>query len=141
MAFKTRWVAGSRFVWLVLLSASLAHAGATPDADGDLVPDGFDNCTAIANGPAQACSQQDTDQDGYGNSCDPDYDQTGFVNIPDFSIFLGAFTGNAPSLLTDHNCDGLTTVADFATYLSFLQSGSGPGPSGLPCAGTVPCVP
>ena len=30
-----------------------ANAGAVVDTDTDLVPDAFDNCTALANGPAR----------------------------------------------------------------------------------------
>lgn len=126
----------------ILLWTTLAHAGSVSDVDADLVPDAFDSCSTIANGPNDACdSSQDSDQDGFGNPCDPDYDQSGFVNLADFSAFLAAFSGLMTNPAIDHNCDGLTTIADFGTYLSYLQSGSPPGPSGLPCAGTVPCVP
>jgi hypothetical protein len=120
-----------------------ANAGAVVDGDSDLVPDAFDNCSALANGPAQGSNQVDADLDGYGNACDADYTQDLLVNIPDFSIFLTAFTGGSPTTVTDHNGDGSTTVADFSTFLNRFQA-SPPqvGPSGLSCAGvTTPCVP
>ena len=124
--------------------AMSANAGAVVDGDSDLVPDQFDNCSTVANGPNQGSNQVDSDQDGYGNACDADYDQDGaeLVNVPDFSVFLAAFTGG-PTTVTDHNGDGFTTVADFSTFLAAFQSGVPQvGPSGLACAGvSTPCLP
>lgn len=128
-----------------------ANAGAVTDMDTDLVPDAFDNCTELANGPGEGSNQVDSDQDGYGNACDADYrfedvDPGGvpddfLVTTGDFPIFLGAFTGSAPNAATDHNGDGLTTTADFSTFLAQFQGTSELGP-GLACAGTVvPCLP
>ena len=47
---------------LLLSLSSFALAG----ADGDGVPDDSDNCPSISN-----ADQLDTDDDGYGDSCDP----------------------------------------------------------------------
>ena len=124
-----------------------ANAGSVVDLDGDLVPDVYDNCSDAAtgaNGPNETSNQVDSDQDGYGNHCDADYDNDGalLVNIPDFTIFLAAFTGTTPNAATDHNGDGFTTVADFGTFLGAFQAvGTQVGPSGLACAGTIPCLP
>jgi len=122
-----------------------ANAGAVTDGDSDLVPDAFDNCSALANGPAEGSNQVDADVDGYGNACDADYDQdaTQAVNTLDFSIFLSAFTGGSPTTVTDHDGDGSTTTIDFSTFLAAFQSAAPQvGPSGLACAGvTTPCVP
>ena len=119
-----------------------ANAGAVADSDSDTVPDQFDNCSDDANGPGDPSNQVDSDIDGYGNACDADYDNDGgeLVNIPDFSIFLAAFTGGATTV-TDHNGDALTTVADFSTFLAQFQGVDAVGPSGLACAGTAPCLP
>ena len=124
-----------------------ANAGSVADGDGDLVPDVFDNCSdpaTGANGPNDDSNQVDSDQDGYGNHCDADYDNDGalLVNLPDFSIFLAAFTNTTPNAGTDHNGDGITSVADFGTFLAAFQTvGTQVGPSGLSCAGTIPCLP
>lgn len=123
-----------------------ANAGSVVDTDSDLVPDVFDNCTALANGPAQGSNQTDSDQDGYGNACDADYrfetpTDDFLVTTGDFPVFLDAFTGTVPNAATDHTGDGFTTTADFGTFLGQFQGTQPLGP-GLACAGTVvPCLP
>jgi hypothetical protein len=114
------------------------------DADGDGVANAEDNCVTRPNGPAipdqGGNSQLDTDQDGYGNVCDRDLNQDGLVAGPDFTIFLGCFNQTA----TTHLChaadmDGNDFVGgpDFTLFLQAFNAP--PGPSGLACAGTVPC--
>lgn len=118
--------------------AMSASAGSVTDGDSDLVPDQFDNCLVIANGPNEAPkNQRDTDADGYGNACDPDYDQNNAVTITDFSTFLADFGG--PGDLTDHDGNGAVTVTDFSVFLTYF--GGPQGQSGLACAGTQPCTP
>ena len=75
----------------VLGAASIATAGSVTDTDLDLVPDAYDGCTTIADGPADPCNQVDTNLDGYGNACDPDYDNNGATTTTDFNEFLGSF--------------------------------------------------
>ncbi|MAG29515.1 MAG: hypothetical protein CL908_01320 [Deltaproteobacteria bacterium] len=117
--------------------ATSAFAGSTTDTDGDLVPDGFDNCDTDDNGPNELANQADTDSDGYGNACDADYDNDLAVTAADFGTFLATFGGVGTE--TDHDGDGAVTAADFGVFLS--QFGGPPGTSGLSCAGTVPCTP
>jgi len=121
--------------------AMSATAGSVVDSDlpsGDLVPDQFDNCRLVQNGPNQGSNQVDTDVDGYGNACDADYDNDFAVTTADFSVFLTAFGGAGTE--TDHDGDGATTTADFAVFLS--QFGLPfTADSGLACAGTTPCTP
>jgi hypothetical protein len=117
--------------------AMSATAGSVTDTDSDLVPDGFDNCDVKPNGPNQGSNQVDSDQDGYGNACDADYDNDLAVTSADFGIFLASFGG--PGTITDCDGDGQTTSADFACFLT--QFGGVPGSSGLACAGTIPCTP
>jgi hypothetical protein len=123
--------------------AMSASAGAVTDEDNDLVPDQFDNCTGLANGPNEAPeNQRDTDVDGYGNACDPDYDNDGTVTAADFAVFLGDFGGAGD--LTDHDGDGATTSADFGVFLGKFAldpPDNGPGPSGIACAGEANCTP
>jgi len=73
-------VLGSAVLLAFGLSFS-AFAGSTTDGDSDGVPDGYDNCSATANGPSAgtgACnSQEDYDADGYGQPCDGDVDNSG----------------------------------------------------------------
>ena len=73
------------------------------DTDGDGLLNPFDNCAMTINP-----TQLDADQDGYGNICDADLNNSGTVTTADFAILRPRL--NAP-----------------------------PGPSGLACAGTVPC--
>lgn len=116
-----------------------ANAGSVADADADLVPDAFDNCSALANGPGEAPNNQvDSDVDGYGNLCDADYDDSGAVGLADFNLFLADF-GNPATSEFDHDADGQTGLSDFNIFLSLF--GGPPGPSGLACAGTIPCTP
>jgi hypothetical protein len=71
--------------WIVVSSFAVpiaAYAGAVLDADGDLVPDQFDNCRLVANGLNQLTNQVDADLDGSET-----------VTTADFSIFLGKFSG------------------------------------------------
>jgi hypothetical protein len=122
--------------------AFTANAGSVVDSDSDLVPDAYDNCTNIANGPNDSDNQSDTNVDGYGNACDPDYDNNGATTTTDFTVFLDAFTGASPNADTDHDGNGATTTTDFTTFLNFFQNGNaGAGPSGLACAGSIPCIP
>lgn len=119
-----------------------ANAGAVVDGDSDLVPDAFDNCTTLANGPAGPSNQVDSDTDGYGNACDSDYNNDGATTTLDFPTFLDAFTGATGTTVTDHNGDGATSTLDFSRFLSDFQGVTALGP-GLPCANIVAtvCVP
>src|SRR5206468_154661 len=107
-----------------------------PDADSDGVVDDEDDCSTVPD-----FSQLDSDRDGYGNACDGDYDDNGVVGISDFIALGQAFGKNTTSPgwnpEIDANGDGVIGVADFiAIGHSF---GKPPGPSGLACAGSVPC--
>jgi hypothetical protein len=107
-----------------------------PDQDGDGVGDDADNCLVEANP-----SQLDTNLDGFGNACDADYTDDALVGAPDFLIFGPAFgsqTGE-PAYDEDVDADG-DGVIGLAEFLLIGQSfGGPPGPSGLSCAGTIPC--
>jgi hypothetical protein len=106
------------------------------DGDSDTVCDLLDNCSAAAGVPS--C---DTDQDGYGNPCDGDFDNDLVVAVPDFtSYFIPAFVSGAGSGAgEDMDCDTVVAVPDFTGYFIPQFVGGAPGPSGLACAGTVTC--
>jgi hypothetical protein len=128
-------------VLVVLFSLGEGVAFGQNDVDADLVPDSFDNCLEVPNGPGEAPNNQvDADGDGYGNACDPDFDQSGFVGLTDFNAFWACFGsvgscssggGFFPAL--DLDSDGVITNLDYARLLTQL---GGPfiGVSGLSCA-------
>jgi hypothetical protein len=116
----------------------LGDAGGGGDADGDGYVVSEDNCTLIPN-PTQC----DTDIDGFGNHCDGDFDNNGAVGAVDYSTkFVPDFKKgfDAPPLDgTDMDCNGAVNAIDFNTrFVPQFKAGK-PGPSGLSCAGTVPC--
>lgn len=128
-------------VGLLTLGYTLsASAGAISDTDGDLVPDQFDNCRLVANGPNQTSNQVDTNLDGFGNACDADLDDNNSCGGTDFSLFVGFFgKSTAAAKAADFDGDNLVGGSDFAIFVQ--RFGTPPGPSGLACAGTIPCTP
>ncbi len=108
----------------------------TGDDDGDEVCNADDNCLILPNP-----DQTDSNSDGYGNLCDPDLDNDGAIGILDFNLFRLAFGtacgvgGYDPDVDFDGDC--AIGLLDFNTFRSFF--GGTPGPSGLSCAGTIPC--
>ncbi|NRA06693.1 MAG: hypothetical protein HRU02_00905, partial [Myxococcales bacterium] len=121
------------------------QAGPIMDADGDGWTDASDNCVLIPNAGTLGC---DSDKDGYGNACDGDFNNDGTSDGVDFSpLFLADFASGAQSNNaagdpqgTDMNCDGLVDGVDFVDPFFLTQFGLGtPGPSGIGCAGSVPC--
>jgi hypothetical protein len=121
----------------LLLAAGLSltvTAGPTSDVDSDGVVDALDNCVVDPN-----ATQGDSDLDGYGNPCDSDYDNNLLVAGGDFLTFQTDFNTSAPTYneQVDQDCNGLVAGGDFLTFqANFNQP---PGPSGLSCAGTIPC--
>jgi hypothetical protein len=104
------------------------------DADADGWLDDEDNCSIDANP-----DQRDTDSDGYGNLCDGDFDNNGAHDGGDFAIFGQSYGNTVPpgNPDTDMNGDGAVDGTDFMFFSSIFSSF--PGPSGLACAGMVPC--
>ena len=109
------------------------------DTDADGVPDNCDNCVEVPNGPAIPDAggnvQRDTNLDGYGNLCDPDLNNDGAVDFLDLGLLKAVFfTDDADA---DLNGDGSVDFLDLGLMKTgFFQP---PGPSCLPCAGTIPC--
>jgi hypothetical protein len=118
---------------------------ATPNADqansdADSRGDVCDNCTLVANvgqagtGPAQ----NDVDDDGFGNICDADLNNTNLTTSGDYTILRNALNTNTPN--ADMNGSGLVTSSDYTLLRNRLNTP--PGASGLACAAlpmTDPC--
>ena len=92
----------------------------TEDADSDGVTDGVDNCTFVSNP-----DQRDTNDDGFGNICDPDLDDSGLVNLADLQIMRDNFfmTGD---LDTDFDGDGFTNLSDLQVMRNYFFGPPGP---------------
>ncbi|NND59511.1 MAG: hypothetical protein HKN49_04510, partial [Gammaproteobacteria bacterium] len=96
------------------------------DVDGDGIPDATDNCPEQANP-----SQLDTNGDGYGNRCDPDLDNDGFItNFGDLTILKNAFFSSpgSPSWNPDADFTGDNQVnfADLIIMKEFFFGPPGP---------------
>lgn len=105
------------------------------DLDQDDSMDPVDNCLAVEN-PDQC----DSNLDGFGNACDGDLDGDGLVTQQDLFVHFVASFGKATppaSPDADLDCDGLVGILDLRVMLT--GAGGPPGPSGLACAGTIPC--
>jgi hypothetical protein len=100
------------------------------DSDGDARADVHDNCTLVANQ-----DQYDANQDGYGNICDADLNDTNLVTAGDYVILRNALNTN--NAVADLNHSGLVTAQDYIILRNRLNTA--PGPSGFACAGSPPC--
>lgn len=111
---------------LVVTAGGTTNAGTTTlaviDTDADSIPDFDDNCTLHVNP-----DQRDTDGDGYGNRCDPDLDNDGFVNFVDLGLFKGVFFSSDPD--ADFDGDGSVNFVDLGILKEFFFMA--PGPAGV----------
>ena len=82
----------------------------------------MDNGTLVAN-PAQ----RGKDSYGYGNICDPDFDNNLIVNASDLAFFKTVLFTPDPG--ADFNGDGIVNAADLAILKTMFFKP--PGPSGL----------
>jgi hypothetical protein len=92
------------------------------DTDGDGLADYIDNCMLVSNS-----AQRDTDGDGYGNICDPDFDNDLIVNASDLAFFKTKFFSSDTD--ADLNGDNVVNAADLAILKTMFFKP--PGPSGL----------
>ncbi len=93
------------------------------DTDGDGVHAANDNCSMHSNP-----DQRDTNSDGYGNVCDPDFNNDGIVNFADIAAWVPFFNTQTSGDF-DLNGDGSANFLDYLiiTNLFLLP----PGPSGV----------
>lgn len=112
-------------------------ASLLPDTDADGLLDNEDNCIDVPNGPlppdAGGASQLDSDQDGYGNACDADLNNSGLVTAADVNLMRGCLnqlsTFSALCAAADLNGSGQVTVTDY--NLLHTRINQAPGPSGV----------
>lgn len=97
--------------------------GPSVDLDSDGVVDSLDNCTELENP-----NQRDTDNDGYGNRCDPDLDNNGVVDFDDLPLLRVEFFMEG-DLDSDFDGDMVVNFNDFSIMKTFMFST--PGPRGL----------
>jgi hypothetical protein len=129
---KLKWMAIAATFSLLVFGASPVMAGTVcGDFDSDTVDDCEDNCSDVSNS-----AQDDTDGDGCGNLCDPDYGQSGQVNFGDFTVLATSFLTAVPNTKVTAPIFGQVNFGDFTVLAtSFL----GPaGPSGT-TSGTTAC--
>ena len=100
-----------------LVSATVIVA----DSDQDGIADDSDNCVLVAN-----ADQRDTNGDGIGNVCDPDFDQSCNVNFSDLTIMKANFFATG-DLDTDLNGDGNTNFFDLNIVKTYFFGPPGPG--------------
>ncbi len=106
---------------LLLICIQVSSLAFALDSDSDGVDDTLDNCIEIAN-----ADQLDSNSDGFGNVCDADLDNSGFVNFADLSQFKLVFGSNDAD--ADFDGDGFVNFADLSAFK--LMFGNPPGPSG-----------
>ena len=86
------------------------------------MPDYSDNCIAVFNP-----DQRDTNNDGYGNVCDPDLNNDDVINFVDLGIMRSVFFSNDAD--ADLNGDGAVNFVDLGIMKAMFFGP--PGPSGL----------
>ncbi|MEO1574945.1 MAG: thrombospondin type 3 repeat-containing protein, partial [Pseudomonadota bacterium] len=108
------------------LTGQLYQVRGGSDIDGDGVPDDIDNCVETPNP-----NQIDTNNDGFGNRCDPDLDNDGLItNTIDLGLLRLAFfsrPGDAnwnPD--ADFNSDGVINVIELGILRQFFFNAPGP---------------
>jgi hypothetical protein len=109
---------------LIVFTAFRVAAQASGDADLDGIDDSLDNCTNAPNP-----DQRDSNDDGYGNLCDPDLDNDEDVDNDDLNLMKTAFFGAD----ADADLDGSGSVDFLDLGLMSDLYGSGPGPKCVAC--------
>jgi len=107
-------------------------AALAADTDNDSIADTADNCILVPNP-----SQLDADQDGNGNACDGDLDNSGVVTSADYVIVRSVLGESADSSATAAaaDLDGSGTVNTLDLPRVRVMIGSAPGPWGLGSTG------
>jgi len=111
---------------LILIAVlAVPISGNAADTDNDGIDDSVDNCQLIANQ-----GQEDTDRDFFGNACDADFNNDGFVNTLDVGQLRKDFGksekdyGFNPD--ADLNSDGIVNSLDVGKLRSLFNKVPGP---------------
>ncbi len=99
------------------------------DTDGDLRGNACDNCRLIANNTG-ANAQCDSDNDGFGNRCDGDFNNNNSTNAQDTTLFrqqLGQPSTPPTYNSRDLNCNGSVNAQDTTLFRQLLGQPPGPG--------------
>lgn len=91
------------------------------DDDLDTIPNDFDTCRDVHN-----LAQRDTDEDGFGNACDPDLNGDGVADFLDLALLLAVFGTDDP----DADLDGDGAVGESDATLLKRRFFAPPGPAG-----------
>jgi hypothetical protein len=105
------------------------------DADDDGIGDVCDNCRTVDNRDqldTNADEDDNTNIDGmqhYGNACDADYDNNGFVGLEDFNKLRIWFGQSVPPAPEDIDCNGSGFIGleDFTCLRNDFGEAPGPG--------------
>jgi hypothetical protein len=108
-------------LYALIVSVLVSHPVHGQDSDNDGIDDSLDNCIDAAN-----ANQRDSNSDGFGNACDADLDDSGFVNFADLGLFKAAFGTNDAD--ADFDGNGFVNFADLGTFKESF--GKAPGPAG-----------
>ncbi len=96
------------------------------DDDTDGVANGIDNCPQVPN-----TDQRDTDDDDFGNACDPDLDNNCLIDFADLQIYrLVVFTADDDA---DFDGNGAVDLLDLLIMKNMFFGPPGPGVNGLLC--------
>jgi hypothetical protein len=94
--------------------------GGGRDRDGDGLCDPVDNCRRVPNG-----DQLDSDDDGFGDACDIDFNEDGAVSVLDLLSLLGALDSAAGDPVyaeeVDLDGNGVVDAEDLALFRSHLN--------------------
>jgi len=111
--------------------------GDQSDMDGDGVGDVCDNCREVENREqydSNAWEDDNSSMDGeqhYGNVCDPDYNNNGFVGLEDFNelrTWFGLPAGPTSALsVIDCDNDNVIGLSDFNCIRTYFGKPPGPG--------------
>ncbi|MEM7083004.1 MAG: hypothetical protein AAF465_09740 [Pseudomonadota bacterium] len=107
------------FVTALADATNISAANSLSDDDGDGAYDLFDNCLATAN-----ADQYDSDQDGFGNVCDADFNNDCVINFVDINMFSTAFASSSEDF--DLNNDGVVNFLDFSVLAGLFLNPPGP---------------